>query len=194
MLKRCRLCSNEKPLTDFHKNRLNRDGHDSRCKSCAAEAQRSYIRDNREKYNKRQRRQRKKNPASAKAAVQKWVSNNKHKLRARHLRKSYGLPLEVYDEMLKAQNGVCVICRGPGTLQNGKRASLVVDHCHKTGKVRGLLCHNCNVGIGNLRDDPELLRTALAYLEAESPWPIILTTPTPPSVPASRTSAATAPA
>lgn len=66
--------------------------------------------------------------------------------------------------MLDAQGGGCAICgEGPGD-----RFHLVVDHDHQTSEVRGLLCTACNVGIGNLRDDPDLLRRALAYLGGES--------------------------
>jgi len=64
--------------------------------------------------------------------------------------------------MLADQNGVCAICRLPPT---GRRKYLTVDHCHLTGRIRGLLHVKCNSAIGNLNDDPELLRSALDYLE-----------------------------
>jgi len=64
--------------------------------------------------------------------------------------------------MLAQQDGKCAIC---GTKSTGKRKSFHVDHCHKTGVVRGLLCGNCNSGIGNLRDDVELLKKSIQYLE-----------------------------
>lgn len=72
----------------------------------------------------------------------------------------YGVPLEVYRAKLAAQSGLCAICGGPP----GKR-SLNVDHDHVTGRVRDLLCARCNVGIGGLQDDPDLLRKAIAYIE-----------------------------
>lgn len=72
----------------------------------------------------------------------------------------YGVPLDVYRSMLAAQNGLCAICGGPP----GKR-SLNVDHDHITGRVRALLCARCNVGIGGLQDDPDLMRKAIAYIE-----------------------------
>lgn len=71
----------------------------------------------------------------------------------------FGITKEIYDKMFADQGGVCKICGGPP----GKR-SLAVDHCHKTGKVRGLLCSNCNVGIGNLQDDLNLLEKAAQYI------------------------------
>lgn len=76
------------------------------------------------------------------------------------LKTKYGLTLEDYEEMLEAQGGGCLICGSKG----GERG-LAVDHSHETGKVRGLLCLNCNAGIGNLRDDVELLKKAIKYLE-----------------------------
>ncbi len=75
---------------------------------------------------------------------------------------TYGLSLEEYDILLLAQGGVCAIC---GKSQSGKRKMrLCVDHSHKTGQVRGLLCEKCNVGLGSFRDDPELLVRAARYL------------------------------
>ncbi len=73
----------------------------------------------------------------------------------------YGLTLEQYNEMLTSQNGVCKICAGP---DNGPWGTLAVDHCHITGKVRGLLCAKCNKGLGQFKDDTELLDKAKSYL------------------------------
>jgi hypothetical protein len=60
--------------------------------------------------------------------------------------------------MLDEQGGVCALCRDPA------KESLVIDHCHTTGSVRGLLCHHCNVGLGFLRDDPDVMAAAIEYL------------------------------
>ena len=78
--------------------------------------------------------------------------------RAQKLRR-FGLSIEDYDTIHRAQGGVCAICRRP---QRGKR--LAVDHDHETGRVRGLLCASCNTGLGHFRDDPVLLYVAAAYL------------------------------
>lgn len=74
----------------------------------------------------------------------------------------YGITSEQYAEMLAAQGGRCAICRteSPG----GRKKMMSVDHCHSSNKVRGLLCTNCNAGLGHFRDDPDLLRAAVAYL------------------------------
>lgn len=81
--------------------------------------------------------------------------------RRRVLKKQYGLTLETYNIMLKAQNEVCAICGEKETVSN---RSLSVDHCHKTGKVRQLLCGNCNHALGKFKDSPELLEKARDYL------------------------------
>lgn len=75
----------------------------------------------------------------------------------------YGITLDEYDAMLDSQNGHCAICPATDPGRKG-RSFLYVDHCHETGEVRGLLCGNCNDGLGRFRDDPALLRGAIAYL------------------------------
>ena len=86
--------------------------------------------------------------------------------KARALRDSFDLSLEEYEKMLSEQNGVCAICNQPEMhKRNGKLKALAVDHSHKTGEIRGLLCFDCNTGIGKLKDDPEVLRSAIRYLE-----------------------------
>ena len=72
-----------------------------------------------------------------------------------------GMSLEQFDEMLERQGGVCAICDQPESI---KGSSLSVDHCHHSGKIRGLLCRNCNSAIGKLKDDPNLIESALEYL------------------------------
>lgn len=74
-----------------------------------------------------------------------------------HLRKTYNIDIEDYNKMLKKQNGICAICF--------IEAKLVVDHCHITKKVRGLLCHVCNTGLGKFQDDVMLLEQAISYLK-----------------------------
>lgn len=77
-----------------------------------------------------------------------------------NLKKDYGITPEEYDAMLQAQGGTCAICHGTESV-----GRLAVDHCHATGVVRGLLCTNCNQAIGKLRDDTQLLKNAINYLE-----------------------------
>ena len=83
-----------------------------------------------------------------------------------HLKSIYGLSVEKYEEFIKKQSNVCAICEKPETAKfKDKIKKLAVDHCSKTGKVRGLLCLNCNMGIGKLMHNPELLRKAALYCE-----------------------------
>ena len=78
----------------------------------------------------------------------------------------YGITLDEYDELLKKQKGVCAICGKPETkIVWNTVCRLTVDHDHKSGVVRGLLCFRCNTGIGKLYDDPEILRKAANYLD-----------------------------
>ena len=78
---------------------------------------------------------------------------------AAYLRR-YGITVEQYQDILQKQDGICAICKNPPN-----KNALAVDHCHITGKIRGLLCPSCNSGIGKLRDSPEMLRKAIEYLE-----------------------------
>lgn len=76
------------------------------------------------------------------------------------MKSNYGITLEDYNKMLAMQSGVCMICGQEES--NGKR--LAIDHDHKTGAVRGLLCNHCNIGLGKFFDDPSLLTAAINYL------------------------------
>lgn len=89
--------------------------------------------------------------------------------KARSLRADFGLSLEDYNAMLEAQGGVCAICKQPEThKRNGKLKALAVDHHHGTGKIRGLLCSDCNTGIGKLKDSVNILSNAIDYLHKHS--------------------------
>lgn len=78
------------------------------------------------------------------------------------LKKNYGITLGDYEALLAEQGGKCFICGTP----ESEWGSLAVDHCHKTGRLRKLLCFSCNTSIGKFNDDPALLRKAADYLEA----------------------------
>ena len=83
------------------------------------------------------------------------------------LKRKFNLSIEDYNKMLEEQNHTCAICQKPEIVidkRAGKLRELAVDHCHTTGKIRGLLCYNCNRGIGHLQDSVELLQRACSYL------------------------------
>lgn len=73
------------------------------------------------------------------------------------LKRRYGITLADFDRILAEQNGLCAFCKN--------KPPVDVDHCHETGKVRGLLCRSCNVGLGQLGDNLEGVKRAIAYLE-----------------------------
>jgi hypothetical protein len=79
------------------------------------------------------------------------------------LKREYGIDKDGYENLLKLQNGKCAICGLHE--QNHRNKVLNVDHNHKTKKVRGLLCNNCNRGLGHLKDNILFLENALAYLK-----------------------------
>lgn len=81
------------------------------------------------------------------------------------LKKAYGITLDQYNEMLNKQDGKCMICLvDNNSFYKKKPRAFAVDHCHTTGKIRGLLCNDCNVGIGLLKDNIDLLNNAIKYL------------------------------
>lgn len=82
------------------------------------------------------------------------------------LRKNYKMTLEEYQVLFEKQNGKCAICGSEGfAITRNQRQLVVIDHCHDTGKVRGLLCHNCNRALGLFKDKISNLENAIRYLE-----------------------------
>ncbi len=82
-----------------------------------------------------------------------------------YLKNTYGITKADHDLLYEEQGGVCKICKKEGFLSSAKhKKKLAVDHDHETGRVRGLLCHNCNRGLGLFQDDPEILKNAIEYL------------------------------
>jgi len=105
-----------------------------------------------------------KNSKGTKKTKNKEYEKNKNKYRDRLYKKNYGISLEQYDILLNNQNNKCKICIG--NQENGRYMD--VDHCHKTGKVRGLLCNRCNRLLSNCKDDTLLLESAVKYLKENS--------------------------
>lgn len=99
----------------------------------------------------------------------KWYSRQPAQMKLKQLLYTHGMTLGQYDELLKSQNGVCAICGNGNEHQTGlgrKSVRLTVDHCHASGRIRGLLCHKCNAGLGFFKDNPEILNKALDYLRS----------------------------
>lgn len=91
-----------------------------------------------------------------------WDTKEKQKNRA--LKNAFNLSLEEYNKILQEQDYKCAIC---GSITPKGKGSFHVDHCHASGMIRGLLCHYCNVGLGNFRDNIELLDKAKKYLKSK---------------------------
>jgi hypothetical protein len=102
------------------------------------------------------------NKEAYRAKNQKWHEENKDKRKNDKLFSRYNLTLEAYKTMFDDQNGCCAICRKH---QVEVVKTLCVDHDHITGKVRALLCDDCNKGLGQFKDNPELLEVAAKYLK-----------------------------
>jgi hypothetical protein len=122
-------------LAEFYRNKSKKDGYCDECKPCNRANHRQYYLNNKDKYHADTERRRKK--------------------------KLYGLEDGDYERMLAEQNHSCGIC---GTDAPGGKGRFHIDHCHKANKVRALLCHNCNRGIGLLKDSPEILTKAAEYI------------------------------
>lgn len=100
--------------------------------------------------------------------AKKWNKENSHTMRNRYIKKTYGLSFEDYQDMFNRQNGKCYICKREEVIKEaktGKVRFLAVDHCHRTGKVRALLCTSCNTTLGKFEDNIHLLKEMINYLE-----------------------------
>jgi hypothetical protein len=164
----CRACKVNKPFIEYHKDKKVKDGLNLRCKSCRLLKSKQYYEDNRERKKAYQAEYALTHKEAYRANARKWYEKNREgKYRDTRLRRTYGISLEEYNKMLKEQKGVCDICgREERAIHNKSKKvkHLTVDHCHNTGKVRGLLCSTCNTGIGNLQDNIETVEAALGYL------------------------------
>lgn len=107
-----------------------------------------------------------KNRDRKRASQLRWNAANPDRIKSAGLKYMYGITIEIYDNMVAQQKGLCAICLKPPT--TGRRKVLYVDHCHTTKKVRELLCHTCNMGIGQFGDDIGRLEAAIAYLKKHS--------------------------
>jgi hypothetical protein len=135
MTQRCSTCGLHKPREAFYKRKDRPLGLTSSCKEC--------------KSSKRK---------------EEWIPRKQSSYK---LMSQYGMTTEDYQKLFNKQNGVCAICnkRESAKSNGGYIKSLAVDHCHTTGKIRGLLCQDCNLGIGKLKDDVALVEAALNYLK-----------------------------
>ena len=142
-MKTCKKCNVVKPEDSFNKKKDSADGHRGECRDC----QRTYAK---VRYNK-----------SPDAHKERTKANQRV-----YTAKKFGLTLNELDLMYAQQGSKCAIC---GTTEQEHGKYLAIDHCHRTGKVRGLLCMSCNTGLGNFKDRADLLVLAVQYL-GERRW------------------------
>ena len=136
MSKRCRKCQRVLSDDSFTTNNEHADGLASRCRDCQA-VYRDSVRVRRNE-------------------TGRWW----------HIKKHYGLSQSAYKIMFAGQVGRCAICHDPLEKTGKLKWACAVDHDHKTGKVRGLLCHYCNLGLGSFKDSITSLQAAVEYLRA----------------------------
>lgn len=154
----CNKCNKKKPATVnyFTKDSHLKSGLRGECKDCEHKHQKKLYAKNKNKFYKRQK---------------KWKQSPKGKISVKNsrLKKCFGIDLEKYQQMLLQQNGVCAICGRPEiATYNGKIRMLAVDHDHKTGEIRGLLCQRCNTVLGSCGDNVALLLQMMSYLNERS--------------------------
>lgn len=142
----CSSCGSSKSLTDFYKENRVKDGRARRCKECHNKVTKEYREKNPEIYRK--------------ASLKHWRALDDNKKHERWI-KRYGITSEEYKKMFEKQDGLCKICN---KLCNSGHL-LSVDHCHATGKVRGLLCKKCNTALGMLDDNVRYFENAIMYLK-----------------------------
>jgi hypothetical protein len=163
---------NERTQRIWDRRRVNRDViNERRRKNVASNPQatkdrvRRYRAANADRIREYEKNYRARNISKIRETKKKWNLLNRDTVLGRWLNRRYGISLEEYQVLLRNQGGVCAIC-GTSKCSTGQR--LAVDHDHNTGAVRGVLCKNCNVGLGSFKDDPERLLNAADYLTQRS--------------------------
>lgn len=157
-------CSKECRLADRKNSEYNKKYYHANKERFAEERKTEKYREMRKRYNER-RREKYKNDEEyrneIKEKVHDYNSSHPEQRLAQRVRK-YGLTAEEYKQLIDKQGGKCAICGA--NIGNAEGDRLYVDHDHATGKVRGLLCTNCNLGLGKFQDSVQLLQKAILYL------------------------------
>lgn len=146
-MKKCFKCKIEKEIGSFYRHPATKDGTLGKCIDCTKEYAENYKNKNIDKYNKYHK---------------EYRNTHVNQQKNYDLMKKFGITLAQFNEMFEQQEGKCLICKDHSSKF---KKGLCVDHCHKTNKIRGLLCGNCNSAIGKLKEDPKIFAIALDYLE-----------------------------
>jgi len=166
---RCKSCDNEYARAEYKKDPTKKKAHSVKWHNENKEKVKDIVKKSYMKHRERRRAGEKKwrseNKEKIRGQYRRWVEKNKDIVtdthRRNNLRSSYSMTIEEYNKIFLFQGGKCAICGKPET---AKRKWLSVDHDHKTGKIRELLCLKCNNGVGLFLDDPNLLELAASYL------------------------------
>ncbi len=145
--KTCSKCKLYKLVVEFTEDKSKKSGLRSYCKDCANLKSYTWRRENLDRSTK---------------SKSKWAKENPDKHKDSQLRHTYGIGLEHFNKLFNDQEGKCLGCKKH---QSELKKTLHVDHCHETGKVRGLLCHNCNTVLGHAYDNQEILINLSNYLK-----------------------------
>ena len=148
-MKTCSKCKTEKQLSEFYKNKAQKDGFNNQCKQC-------HIIHNKKDYQKHKE----KRIATNKNYRLNNIEADKNRKRNSRLKLTYGISYEQKFAIVKNQNNRCAIC--DDDLKDPKHTHL--DHNHTTGAIRGILCNHCNRGLGGFRDSEKALLKAVEYL------------------------------
>lgn len=168
--KTCKRCDNTFALTfdNFYRSNQTKSGYKAWCKKCTNKSNTSYDKKNPKQLSERVIKSRNRSPetkARHSHNVIKSRTKNHNVYRNNKLMREFGITNDDYEFMLENQGGGCAIC-GKTKSEEGKH--LAVDHCHVSNDVRGVLCQNCNQGLGKFRDDVSLLSSAIRYLQNEN--------------------------
>lgn len=157
-MKTCTKCGKHKKSSEFFKRNDTKSWQTlrSHCKDCTSKKTSTYYSENSEKYKSLSKEWYIKN----RSRLVEYNKNHKEETRQYNLMKKYGIGLDDFDALLKIQGGLCAICK-----KSSGTKPLFVDHCHKTGKVRGLLCGSCNSAIGLLKESTTSMTRAIKYLK-----------------------------
>jgi hypothetical protein len=137
--KLCRRCKRVLPIAQFYRNKTKPLPHLGACRECVNAEYKRHRAAHPERFRRYERTQ--------------------------NLKRKYGITIKQFEAMLAAQGGTCAVCAGPPL---GKGNQYHVDHDHRTGRIRGILCHKCNVALGLVSDSPLHLRALIAYLERKA--------------------------
>lgn len=172
----CVKCKKKKVITKFYRDKYNKSGFRSSCNDCICKYSREYHKKHKSLIKIKAHKYYLKNKTHLLAYSKKYKELNKEKVKKRikkykkldpnyyrkiNLKKNYKISLQEFNKLSKNQNNKCAICL---LHKNKLKRGLFVDHCHKSNKIRGLLCGKCNASIGLMNENIFIFKNAIKYL------------------------------